>query len=86
MYDILCVGYIDVGEEVENFMICELEEELGLYVNKNDLKYIGRKFEIYEMKNFFDDEICEMYILEVDKSIIFNLGEEVENMVKLLFS
>ncbi|AGX43523.1 NUDIX hydrolase [Clostridium saccharobutylicum] len=86
LYDISCAGHIDAGEEVENSMIRELEEELGLHVNKNDLKYIGRKFETYEMKNFSDDEICEMYILEVDKSTIFNLGEEVENMVKLPFS
>jgi isopentenyldiphosphate isomerase len=86
MYDIACAGHIDAGEETENAIIRELEEEIGLNIDKDELNYIGRKFETFEIEGFSDDEICEMYILEVNKKMIFNLGEEVEDMVKLPFS
>lgn len=85
IYDIACAGHIDAGEETENAIIRELEEEIGLHISKDQLKYIGRKFETLEIERFSDDEICEMYILEVNKNTIFNLGEEVEDIVKLPF-
>ncbi|MDR3597337.1 NUDIX domain-containing protein [Clostridium sp.] len=85
MYDIACAGHIDAGEETKNAMIRELKEEIGLNVSRNDLKYIGRKFETLEKNGFWDNEICEMYILEVNKNTIFTLGEEVENIVKVPF-
>jgi isopentenyldiphosphate isomerase len=83
MYDIACAGHIDAGEEAENAMLRELKEEVGLKINKGDLKYIGRKFETFEKDCFIDDEICEMYLLEVNNSNIFILGEEVEDVVKV---
>ncbi len=86
MYDIACAGHIDAGEKAENAMIRELEEEIGLNINKSELRYIGRKFETFEKNGFIDDEICEMYLLEVNNSTIFTLGEEVEDVVKVLFN
>lgn len=83
MYDIACAGHVDAGEEAKNAMKRELEEEIGLRVNNNDLKYIGRKFETLDKKGFLDNEICEMYMLEVDKNTVFILGEEVEDIVKV---
>lgn len=80
-YDIACAGHIDAGEEIENAMMRELEEEIGLKVSKGDLNYIGRKFETLEKKEFSDDEICEMYILKVNENTVFTLGEEVEDIV-----
>ncbi|WP_315068878.1 NUDIX domain-containing protein [uncultured Clostridium sp.] len=86
MYDIACAGHIDAGEKAENAMIRELEEEIGLNINKSELIYIGRKFETFEKNGFIDDEICEMYLLEVNNSTTFTLGEEVEDVVKVLFN
>lgn len=86
MYDIACAGHIDEGEEVENAMVRELEEEIGLKINKSELRYIGRKFETFEKNGFIDDEICEMYLLEVNNSTTFTLGEEVEDVVKVSFN
>lgn len=85
MYDIACAGHIDAGEETKNAMKRELEEEIGLRVNNDDLKYIGRKFETLKKNGFLDDEICEMYMLEVYKNTVFTLGEEVEDVVKVTF-
>jgi isopentenyldiphosphate isomerase len=85
MYDIACAGHIDAGEEAENAMVRELKEEIGLTVSNSDLRYIGRKFENFEENGFIDNEICEMYILEVNNSDIFMLGEEVEDIVKVSF-
>lgn len=85
MYDIACAGHIDVGEEAKNAMKRELEEEIGLRVKNNDLKYIGRNFETLHKNEFLNDEICEMYMLEVDKNTVFMLGEEVEDIVKVPF-
>ncbi len=86
MYDIACAGHIDAGEKAENAMIRELEEEIGLNINKSELRYIGRKFETFEKNGFIDNEICEMYLLEVNNSTTFTLGEEVEDVVKVLFN
>lgn len=83
MYDIACAGHIDAGEEAEIAMIRELDEEIGLNINKNDLKYIGRKFEAFQKGEFFDNEICEMYLLEVKNNTKFILGDEVEDMVRV---
>ncbi|MFT8350870.1 MAG: NUDIX domain-containing protein [Clostridium saccharoperbutylacetonicum] len=83
MYDIACAGHIDAGEEAEIAMIRELDEEIGLNINKNDLKYIGRKFESFQKGEFFDNEICEMYLLEVKNNTKFILGDEVEDMVRV---
>lgn len=85
VYDIACAGHIDAEEEIENAMIRELEEEIGLKISKGHLKYIGRKFETLDKKGFFDDEICEMYILKVNENTVFTLGEEVEDIVKVPF-
>lgn len=85
MYDIACAGHIDAGEKIENAMIREIEEEIGLSIGQSELKYIGRKFETFEVEGFSDDEICEMYVLEVNKDTSFKLGEEVEDMVKVPF-
>lgn len=86
MYDIACAGHVDAGEKAENAMIRELEEEIGLNINKSELRYIGRKFETFEKNGFIDDEICEMYLLEVNNSTIFTIGEEVEDVVKVSFN
>lgn len=84
LYDIACAGHIDSGEKTETSMVRELIEEVGIYVDDNKLINCGIKFERKDHDDILDDEICQLYVLEVfsDK---FDCGDEVENMVKVSF-
>ncbi|WP_394871267.1 NUDIX hydrolase, partial [Clostridium butyricum] len=84
-YDIACAGHIDSGEEASSSMIRELQEEIGLRVEKSQLNYAGTKLENKNHGNILDDEICELYVLSIENEN-FVLGEEVEDMVKVLFN
>lgn len=84
-YDIACAGHIDSGEEASSSMIRELQEEIGLRVEKSQLNYVGTKLENKNHGNILDDEICELYVLSIENEN-FVLGEEVEDMVKVLFN
>lgn len=83
-YDIACAGHIDSGEEPVISMVRELEEEVGLKVDKSQLIYAGRKLEMKNHDHILDDEICELFVLKIP-SDDFKLGEEVEDMVKVSF-
>ncbi len=84
-YDIACAGHIDSGEQASSSMIRELQEEIGLRVEKSQLNYAGTKLENKNHGNILDDEICELYVLSIENEN-FVLGEEVEDMVKVLFN
>lgn len=83
-YDIACAGHIDSGEEPVNSMMRELEEEVGLKVDKPQLIFAGIKLENKNHDDILDDEICELYVLKISHEN-FKPGEEVEDMVKVLY-
>ena len=91
-WDISVAGHIKAGEEVLDGAIRELEEELGVEVKKDDLKYITT---IKSTKNLKNMEFQYVYLLECNKKIdeyIFKDNEvsevkyvyyeELEQMVK----
>lgn len=83
LYDIACAGHISSGESPELSMVRELSEEVGIKADECDFIYAGRKFEVKNHDDVLDDEICELYILEIYDDSSFKPGEEVEDMVKV---
>lgn len=84
MYDISAAGHIDIGEEAEVAVKRETQEEIGIVVNYRSLRFIGNIREEMHRDNFFNNEICYVYLYSVENPK-FELGHEVENMVKISF-
>lgn len=86
MYDIACAGHVDAGEDFIDSMKRELVEEVGIEVDDSKLKYVGTTHEYYKKGECIDDEICEMFILEVNNDSFFKINEELLDMVKVSFA
>ena len=84
MYDISAAGHIDIGEKAQVAVKRETQEEIGMVVNYRILKFIGNIREEMHRDNFFNNEICYVYLYSVENPK-FELGHEVEKMVKISF-
>jgi len=85
LYDISAAGHVDIGEEAEVAAKRETQEEIGIVINPKKLKFIGSIREEMQLDNFFNNEICNVYLYSVENPK-FELGHEVEKMVKVSFS
>ena len=85
LYDISAAGHVDIGEEAEVAVKRETEEEIGIIIAPKKLKFIGSIREKMYLDNFHNNEICEVYLYSIENPK-FNLGHEVEKMVKISFS
>ena len=76
-------GHVPSGETPKDSLIREAKEELGLNVNKRELKLLGKfwRNEFYR-KDFIENELDYIYILEKDINIdkIKIQKEEVEQV------
>lgn len=70
-WDASCAGHISAGEESLATALRELQEELGIEVSENDLKYLFRISEkhITNRGTFVDNEIKDIYFLRMDVEI-----------------
>ena len=85
LYDISAAGHVDIGEEAELAVKRETEEEIGIIILPKKLKFIGSIREKMYLDNFHNNEICEVYLYSIENPK-FNLGHEVEKMVKISLS
>ena len=70
MWDISVAGHIAAGELPINSALREVEEEVGLVLNKRQLIFIGTSKErVVHTPNFIDNEIHYIYMCETDFKI-----------------
>lgn len=82
-YDIASTGHVDAGEYHKDAVLREIREEIGLSLEKKDLRYLGNVKETIDFGQFHDREIVHLYLYVADKIPDFTLGEEVERMVRV---
>ncbi|MBU5336658.1 NUDIX hydrolase [Intestinibacter bartlettii] len=83
LFDIAVGGHIDAGEIVEDAMLREIKEEIGLDLKLQDLKYEGTIVRDTSSGDFLDKEICRIFTYTSHKAIKFNPGIEVKKMIKI---
>lgn len=82
LYDISAAGHINIGEDPDIAVKRETYEEIGMEIDSEKLKFIGSFREKMHLENFYNNEICEVYLYCIENPR-FNLGLEVEKMVKI---
>lgn len=69
-YDISCAGHLQAGDEFESGAVRELEEELGLTVEKSRLEFVGWNRDCTESsvhgRPYLDEELAKVYVLRMD--------------------
>jgi isopentenyldiphosphate isomerase len=84
LYDISAAGHINIGEDPDIAVKRETHEEIGIVIDSEKLKFIGSIREKMHLENFYNNEMCEVYLYCIENPK-FNLGLEVEKMVKITF-
>lgn len=83
-YDIAAAGHVNVGESADQAVIRETQEELGIIIDPEKLKYVGPFRESFKFGSYWDNEVCHVYVYPLGEGQ-FHLGDEVERMVKVSF-
>ncbi len=83
LWDISCAGHLSCGEDCYSGAIRELEEELGLTVEPNELKYLFTVTQHYSHPDrlFIDNELVDVLLLDKDvdaDSMCMDKNEVVE--------
>lgn len=86
LYDVSVAGHVSADEEPKISALREMEEEIGLRIKANDLKYIGYAIEHLKCKGYYDNEICRIFIYKPKGNLRFQTNDEVERIVKVQFS
>jgi isopentenyldiphosphate isomerase len=81
-YDIAAAGHVNVGESKDQAVVRETQEELGIIIDPEKLKYIGTFRESFRFGDYWDNEVGHIYLYPLGEGQ-FQLGDEVERMIKV---
>jgi isopentenyldiphosphate isomerase len=81
-YDIAAAGHVNVGESTDQAVVRETQEELGILIDPEKLRYLGPFRESFKFGSYWDNEVCHVYLYPLGQGQ-FQLGEEVERMIKV---
>lgn len=73
---------MDVGESTDQAVVRETQEELGIILDHEKLKYIGTFRESFKFGDYWDNEVGHVYLYPVGEGQ-FQLGDEVARMIKV---
>jgi isopentenyldiphosphate isomerase len=83
LWDVSCAGHISAGESAIDAAIRESEEELGIALNADELRYVTslREHSVLNNGTYIDNEIHEIFIVrrDVDLSSLRLQPEEVDD-------
>jgi isopentenyldiphosphate isomerase len=83
LWDVSCAGHISAGESAIDAGIREAEEELGIALEADDLRYVAslREYSVLNNGTYIDNEIHEIFIVhrDVDLSSLRLQPEEVDD-------
>ena len=65
----VCAGHVDIGEEPKMTAIRELEEELGIKVQENELKYLFTEKVAKVLPNSYNNVFSYKYLLKTNALI-----------------
>lgn len=77
LYDITAAGHMEAG-------VREIEEELGVRVDPETLIHVGDYEEELTTGDLIDREICRVHIWPCVAPPIFHIGEEVQDVVRIV--
>ncbi|WP_226585284.1 NUDIX hydrolase [Halobacillus litoralis] len=83
LFDITAAGHIGADENLVDAGLREIEEELGVQTNIEDLIYTGVYNEELTDKAIVDREICHVYLYPCPDSLLFQLGDEVQDVIQV---
>lgn len=71
MWDVSCAGHVTAGDSNLQAAVRELKEELGLFVQPEDLEWIFTIESHYVLNNgtYLDNELVDVYLLKKNISI-----------------
>ena len=82
-YDILTSGHIDPEETHEEAMVHQIKEQLGLFLEKEQLTYIGHIHQQIKKGTYFDNAFVQSYLYVTDHAEKDFAG--ADNVVKVKF-
>ena len=84
LWDVSCAGHISAGESAIDAAIREAEEELGIALRPDELRYVAslRERSVLNNGTYIDNEIHEIFIVrrDVDLSTLRLQPEEVDDV------
>ncbi len=82
MWDITAGGHVSAGEFGRQALVREVNEELGIKINDNDIKYLVGSTSVDKIKNVINKHYNECYIItkNIDISDIKVQKEEVSEI------
>ena len=74
-------GFVDINESVEESVVRELKEELGVDMNIGDVEYLGSCFDTYEFKGVNYYTVGVMYRAKIKDDIVITPADDVVSVL-----